>query len=137
MQIDAKAFALGNALRAYLAGRGAKKAEKYSYNGVVLPALPEWDKETYPYAAITSLGGSKQFVAFSADVHHGKNPFGDDTLVASSYQTWLYTPDSWNSPNYAMPDYVTIEIIFWADFDIYTSDGTLYLAASDPIPVYE
>ena len=26
MQIDAKAFALGNALRAYLAGRGAQEA---------------------------------------------------------------------------------------------------------------
>lgn len=25
----------------------------YLYNGVELPALPEWDKETYPYAVIT------------------------------------------------------------------------------------
>ena len=27
-------------------------ATMYSYNGTVLPALPEWDKETYPYAYI-------------------------------------------------------------------------------------
>lgn len=28
----------------------------YLYNGVKLPALPEWDKETYPYAVIRTAG---------------------------------------------------------------------------------
>lgn len=31
----------------------------------------------------------------------------------------------------------TLTDIIWANFDIYASDGSLYLAASEPVPVYE
>lgn len=35
----------------------------YSYNGTVLPKLPEWDKTAYPYACITYIptGGQTSF----------------------------------------------------------------------------
>ena len=42
--------------------------------------------------------------------------------------------------NYAAGDNVqaiTLSTIRWANYDIYRDDGTIYLAASDPVPVYE
>ena len=44
MQIDAKAFALGNALRAYLAGRGAQENWETVFDGYV---MPQWLSERY------------------------------------------------------------------------------------------
>ena len=38
---------------------------KYLYNGVELPELPEWDKNTYPYACISHCyGDTYQFEVF-------------------------------------------------------------------------
>ena len=69
----------------------------FLYNGVKLPALPEWDKEKYPYAAM-NLGAN-----------YGVLYLLDNALMAKQFQ--------------------------WANFDILNEDGTLYLAASDPVPV--
>jgi hypothetical protein len=41
----------------------------YFYNGVELPALPEWDKEAYPYAAIFPLTNGTDGYSLVAIAH--------------------------------------------------------------------
>ena len=117
---------------------------KYLYNGVELPALPEWDKEKYPYAVIiygNSLNPksvtfyvSKEIVVQKPDYDGVKLVFERDYMktTGTTYSddfAWgeLKQPTSTSSPyiNYAI----------WANTDIYNPDGTLYLAASEPVPV--
>ena len=50
-ETEMKWFLLGKLLRRNLMA-GVKEATMYSYNGVVLPKLPEWDKTKYPYAVM-------------------------------------------------------------------------------------
>lgn len=51
-------------------------------------------------------------------------------------ETWIGVKTNKNTSDLS-GGYVSIKLsdIFWANFDIYTSDGDLYLAASDPVPV--
>lgn len=56
--MDKSSMTLGLLIGRQIAGQRAKKREPiaYLYNGVQLPPLPEWDRETYPYAVMrTSL----------------------------------------------------------------------------------
>lgn len=139
---DLKSFLTGLTLG--LAGKpvllgGQKTPVAYLYNGVRLPALPEWDRESYPYAYIDDhsthfhtlrcfaalptvsdglvvKSGGIQYVCPHSDV-------GDNTkwtLQSSSGSNILY-PVEWN----------------WTNFDLSDSDGNVLFTASDPIPVYE
>lgn len=127
----------------------------YLYNGVELPELPEWDKETYPYCVIDKgfvqiegeylfkpilrvsseefyIGGtSSDSITISLGV------VGISRLVADSGNAWeelsfLEEAEYWKSGN----------TIFYANHDVYYRSqefGELYntvcVAKSDPIPV--
>jgi hypothetical protein len=137
-----------------------KKTEKvpvaYLYNGVRLPKLPEWDKEKYPYAIIALVGTS----GFGGSIYSLRMPednsvvtYGDaNTQAINANKSSLFSnvmgvtdenasSKSWaDVKQYSMGDidnYIDLDTIIWTNFDIYKTDGTLYLAASDPIPVYE
>lgn len=139
---------LGNPLR-----KTAKQPIAYSYNGVVLPGLPEWDREMYPYAAITDVNLWRR-------PHHlmiCTAPFSvftnDDTTITFISGTEEDAPllryeynsenNSWEVFNPTSTDKTwgpssSYEPPIWTNADIISrDDGTLYLAASDPIPVYE
>ena len=127
---------------------------KCLYNGVELPALPEWDKENYPYATLHYVKGFRKYWLFvfpkTAYVFesNGSLFFGgkdDDDVLVDAYQ-YNCQPggDSWGGPTYwehANSFIATLDgsesVAFrdvWANFDV-EYNGTLYLAASDPIPV--
>lgn len=46
----------------------------HSYNGYILPGLPEWDKTAYPYAFIGVAGGSNN-AGYVYHLHVSDNPF--------------------------------------------------------------
>lgn len=107
----------------------------YLYNGVELPALPEWDKETYPYAVIwiafvtnaIYLDILKEFDFSSAGILHTTK---EDSLFA------LCSGDSWSEFKASTSDSQIVgSQIKWTNTDILNEDGSVYLAASDPIPV--
>lgn len=118
-------------------------AKMYYYNELELPALPEWDKETYPYAVILEGNnltckallyvGTKPFT-YERDVSGIMFVFGamstDDFMVSSCSLT-----DEWN----ALHDQGYGEKftgVSWTNHDIMnTEDGSVYLPASDPVPV--
>lgn len=140
----------------------------YSYNGVVLPKLPEWDKTVYPYAVIynsiknAELYGTRvkvltQPVAYQEynilfvnglngktyGVHETSGTYESIDYVLSDSE-WVKDPDDFNlrmdievissSASYAG---VKGEML-WSNYDINNLvDGGIYLAASEPTPVYE
>lgn len=137
-----KWYLLGQSVRRMM-GKG--EATMYSYNGVVLPKLPEWDKEAYPYAVIMdrsmSSNGSFQFVActtpfaFDGEYTMGTTDetqpavisklldtggWGEFTQITVSRSKYTY-PSIWSNHNLVHPD----------DMD------SVELYASEPIPIYE
>ena len=112
----------------------------YLYNGVRLPKLPEWDKEMYPYAAI--------------DYH--ESPYYGETYHLEFYtlrpywkEDGVYPPAYCASGVSGLVDGKWADIVyvhfyptakstpFWTSFDVLNEDGSIYMAASEPIPVYE
>lgn len=123
----------------YLYGHEADKT--VTYNGVELPELPEWDKETYPYAVIVT----QTFIYFPYHLIVSTKPMTCDmtnSLVYmsgvdkhSSYSTEAVAWDELESATNDMDDFATSTIV-WANHDILNKDGTVYLAASDPVTTY-
>ena len=108
------------------------KPTMYSYNGTVLPTLPEWDKETYPYAVI--LDNKRLFVS--------RNPFivsADSTnavLVANSAYAFydILNETEWVKAFEDIQSIMNnaIGVPLWTNTNI---DGLI--SASEPVPVYE
>jgi hypothetical protein len=153
--MDKTSLTLGWLVGRRIAGQRTKQKTiiGYSYNGVVLPTLPEWDKETYPYAVMTTntQGGvvtSVRIVAYSEPMHLVLNT----ASVGSSYYlgvkagnpflttgAWYFIshPTAEFTEKTLSYDYLYTDEPHWANYDVLDKDGSVYLAASDPIPVYE
>ena len=162
MSLDILGFALGHRLRNAI--RFSKKepieAAYYLYNGVRLPALPEWDKKVYPYAYILELSGAQLFIVLSIPFEYGTVTANFDGVITTTTGLYSYAPayttgtaigyvsqgdswitvgtDTWGGESigiyYGFWD-VSVEAI-WANTNINNVDsGTVHLAASDPVPV--
>lgn len=109
----------------------------FLFNGVPLPALPEWDKTTYFYAYMYHGSGGD----FFAIAKRRSEPWvdGEGVDVVAFYDLMLYkvSGSAWVflSNRDSMMHSLKTTDIFWVNTDLYHTDGTLYLAASDPIPV--
>ena len=120
----------------------------YSYNGVELPALPDWDQEAYPYACIVrSWSGSYCFIATKspAYVRNSTTASRSNDLVldwdSNSMRCFLaFDGLSWGIPSLstAYGDVLFYressgnDIFMWANYDVYYG-SSLYLAASEPV----
>ena len=131
------------------------------YSGVVLPALPEWDKTVYPYAVIVEYKATilnKENRAYlyllknqsdrylqegSIDTEYIYYHAGDMYYKATSAEDEPYT--EWTESGILSEDKsFSLENIKWTNEPIYYqydnhygASGDLALAASDPIPVGE
>lgn len=121
----------------------------YLYNGVELPALPDWDKEVYPYAWIDTVTMTRathelwlvkdvDLTAFSASGTTSKKNYFKmyECLVADGVvpTEWtLYT----SKEEMDSASTVSCTRTIWTNTDMSYSDGTLILAASEPVPVRE
>lgn len=129
----------------------------YSYNGTVLPKLPEWDREAYPYAVMDNNGSDTVFSihlcstlpqAYKSLTHTFLKTTG--AYLYATYSTKGVYGDDWWSDYNGSGAYTeantddgssgllcNIKYAMFANFDVYDADGNLYLSASAPIPVYE
>ena len=120
----------------------------YLYNGIRLPALPEWDREKYPYAAIGKWSDVYQLYFSTVPLtYRNVNPntwYFDATEDGEAlvYQTttgamiWEEHEARTFTAGHAV--YVMLGKPHWASYDINRStSGNIVLAASEPIPVYE
>jgi hypothetical protein len=104
----------------------------YLYNGVQLPALPEWDRATYPFAYIAYKENIGYVFAVSGTERHANDlktmmVFGNDYTRKLVDGEWVAAGGGTGfSP-------------VWGNYDIcYANDlDTVILPKSDPIPVYE
>lgn len=123
---------------------------KYRYNGIELPALPEWDKVTYPYAYIIKgawvdgrYSGGYVFVAYKKEANMSKTNDGALTfgyVSGSAYILYYLNADAtgWETTGYSNATTYLIAVPIWANTDVYYDEkngGALYLAASDPVPL--
>ena len=125
----------------------------YLYNGVQLPGLPEWDKSKYPYALVISDGSDDGSVLYLLSEKAG---YRERTTDNGAYYEFIATAETdlfvYNSENGSAWEYLVDystgkndEIIGgykhfyaeWSNHDILNTDGTIYLSASEPVPVYE
>lgn len=131
----------------------------YSYNGNVFPKLPDWDKESYPYAMIYPFRKGNpptQRIArlFVSDITVEMLPgdvnrayaLGDGVLLCYECSVDYYTNElleDWHreesydeiaTTNKAVLSFTPI----WSNYDILNkTDGSIFLSASEPIPVYD
>lgn len=110
----------------------------YLYNGVRLPALPEWDKTAYPYAYIGRNYGGNTFLYFT-DV---PAVYTFWALNCSNVTVTTYQHDGNNWKEGILNEYFENYSPFaspsvWANYGILSEDESVYLAASEPVPVYE
>ena len=146
------------------------------YNGIELPALPEYDKSLYPYAFIvhdiSPISGEYYFLYltnYKAKYEINYQYPGISTGIISGYALYIsavseilrglryrcapngtewelvntYTDNQVSDGMYISGDGTEHDFCKWTNFDIYYTGSeengdlanTLYLAASDPVPV--
>ena len=122
-----------------------KEPVAYLYNGVRLPALPEWDKEAYPYAVIWytpgffGIGSYYYLIISQTEIvtdatSSEKFTVGADAIVYSINAP--YKPDSgdtWKESTFSGGAYSGLR---WSNYDVYDAEGTMKQAASDVVTVY-
>ena len=150
-------------------------SKRCSYNGYILPALPEWIRAKYPYAFIgkNALFNPSYYYLVAVDkvgyigMYGGEDMFGpgytlgayglgdseklltrcdwfvaanseaiediEDTFPGITDTEWLLDKENYKNVSCGG----TSQNIIWSNHDILNEDGTLRIAASDPIPVEE
>lgn len=112
----------------------------YLYNGVALPALPEWDKAVFPYAVIEN--NSDNVILYLSKVCPSAG-FLDDGINTAIHaygeygdvQTYGVKDGLWVAEFTVAYMYFYDETLLWTNTDILHEDNTVFFAASDPIPV--
>jgi len=143
--MDKQSMTLGMLIGRQIAGlRSARKEPvAYLYNGVRFPVLPEYDAEKYPYIACSLSGyfvaiqnpSRLEHISTTGKICLGAAP-GESFLLWSYGSTGEFTSvvETENPHDYYQ---VLITDPIWSNYDILDADGNLYLAASEPVPVYE
>lgn len=108
---------------------------RYLYNGIELPQLPEWDKTAYPYAFMYKIIGTHYGFVVSDTTTYYK----EGSVYVGNTMACAVTPDSFVSPtaDNELTGFEKYGSVFWSNHDILNSDGTLYLAASEPVPIVQ
>ena len=126
---------------------------KCLYNGLEFPELPQWDENEYPRAYLYLTGtetrwGTLVLVPAGAEISYvdgseailfltsyykcysarsADDQWDDDGIIETSGSVYII------KPMVEFPDsYTNVQ---WSNFPIYTKDGYLLLAASDPVPI--
>ena len=131
-----------------------KQLVGYSYNGYIFPALPELPEAVAsrcPYLAICSRDGSQYpWDSRGVLIVSSKKPSletdykGDPVFVTRNEYSAIYRHrkedvDFWEDMGAHTVDlhHWGYENIIWSNFDILDNKGNVWLAASEPDPVYE
>ena len=130
-------FELGLAGFSFPYSKPHRKPTAYLYNGIRLPALPEWDKAKYPYAFIETTFGMYYLRVLA-------NPLTPDGDSFRFNAPGLVAGAKMDVTNYELIGWYEWKEVtentrtpLWSNVDVLNEDGTVFLAASDPVPVYE
>ena len=148
-KFDLRGFLTGLAMALCSRGRipiPTRTPVAYLYNGVRLPALPEWDREAYPYYYIyhtesaTILYCMKSYECRRTNVLFGAEGWcvtGPENYLRAKLNNGVWEPFSDGGSILYPTSYMWT--VAWANFELLNEDGSLLREASkpDPIPVYE
>jgi hypothetical protein len=126
--------------------RGKKKPVAFLYNGVRLPKLPETD---LPYAAMyfasdrtgyhVCLSSSPWEYSATGDIFRSQvyPVSGSWWKCGGDFSTWERY-GGFNNTNIGAANFggLGADAWYWTNADIPTTDGSPFLAASEPVPVY-
>ena len=127
----------------------------YLYNGREAPYLPDYDAVAYPHLVMTVATKSSSSVSVG-DISLCLSPYplmfnGSNVVMSGApertkYLLYRYSPSNgdtefslkgeYSGGTANKVTYPSSEDAFWTNHDILNEDGSVYLAASDPIPVY-
>ena len=113
----------------------------YSYNGIVAPKMPVWNEEEFPFVTMTWNSTLSSFRALYFSKEQPRLHEGSAAVVwkiPTPYMTSRIDGGQWSAPTLsdASEEYST-QFTKWTNYDCIKADGTVHLAASDPVPVYE
>ena len=123
----------------------------YLYNGVEWPDINEvWTDELkkispYAYISVIVIGGARLLMMLENPYHYviETGITGDSYPVVECEKgkaTWVQLQNGkWDTDNQGYNDDTAasfgVDVWHWASHDIIKEDGSVFLAASDPIPV--
>jgi hypothetical protein len=127
----------------------------YLYNGIELPALPEWDTTKYPYVHIERYYNRYDIFMTTKPMYYGTIPSQSNPCLYAHYEvgeevSFLMATrdgDSWGDISVNSRENNSTSIGFflwsnslnvgvWTNHDIpNNAEGGVYLYASDPVPV--
>ena len=144
---DPVTFKTGLAIALISKGRRFPKREPaaFLYNGVRLPGLPVVE---YPVKVIHYDPNNKDYflAAFERENYfesYGQTLFGNKdgvpkvAMFFTKGEEWESFEQDWNFVVDKQGKYYEMCPVVWTNFDLKHSDGTLYSAKSEPVPVYE
>lgn len=128
-----------------------RKPTAYLYNGIRLPALPEWDRGVYPYANIYE---SDSFGYCVAVISAPYTAVGDSLYIlpVEEYPTysqvvyylnngaWTVMRFGNGTTNNGLEGNIISSLSnkVWTNYNILNhEDGSVAFATSDPVPVYD
>lgn len=121
-------------------GKGGKEPVAYSYNGTILPKLPEWDKTKYSYAVITQLPDGNIHMCFSTELPEPARFWGVNCVYffdEVAYKHYDFPDGKWLFVGEGTGNlFFSPEPLLWTSHDILNDDGSVYFTASEPIPIY-
>lgn len=135
---DLKDFLLGRAI-AFCSGLRipTRTPVAYLYNGVRLPALPEWDREAYPFAVIVTPTGGGNYQLRIKENEFFPHIFDDGSmgLLGYAHKGFELIDGTWVEKINTNTAYFV-----WSNHDIireYSNADPDIFYASEPVPVYE
>lgn len=142
MGFDLKSWLTGFAMgRAGISLPLASKPAAYLYNGHRLPALPQWNREVYPHAFILIPDQTLPNADYAALYVLSQPPVWEDNMVAFEeaevLRVQITGEGQWPELTKTQTTSVMGDYVRWTNVDISDAEGTVHLAASYPVPVYE
>ena len=103
------------------------------YGNVKLLKLPEWDTEAYPHAYLIGgeLAGDQVYILCVTAQRWVRTSEG---VSAGDHLRYVYV-DGWGNPVEADAQTVDETKIIWCNTDILNEDGTVWMVATEPVPV--
>lgn len=120
----------------------------YSYNGTILPKLPE-SELPYAFMKYTPSGVAVKdavYLYFLKDTVYKYEDGRPYLNVVSDCVAYRGTSSGWTEHTIsADTEWICVDAVYlntwespvWSNFDIIGEDGYVYFTASEPVPVYE
>lgn len=122
-----------------------KEPVAYLYNGARLPKLPDVEGYDNAYMRISSRGAVRAYLT-SVPLYESDGALyataDGNMLQFTCYDGIAWVENTASKSEYSKDEYVTTATsestpLIWTKHDLMSIDGTIYLEASEPIPVYE